>query len=347
MPESEEKRMTVPYRVRSALKQCAIAIGVLAVVIAAVLLIWLAWLDRYVLYTRDQGAVLDFSQSSDSMSGQTVREPVVENPISIYYNEGENAIDLKQELTQIIGYYITAEELEADIAAVSRQVKALPKDTPVMIDVKSIYGNFFYSSTVSENRNSDLDIEAMDKLIQELCSGGYYTIARLPALRDRLYGLNHVPDGLPVAAGYLWMDDYGCYWLNPASDGTVNYLAQIANELKGLGFNEVVFCDYYFPETTSIVFKGDKAQTLADTAQTLVNTCSGDRFAVSFTAQSSFEAPTGRSRIYLQDVAAAQAASTAEQLGFEDPDIRVVFLTDVHDTRFDAYSVLRPLADAQ
>ena len=31
--------MTVPYRVRSALKQCAIAIGVLAVVIAAVLLI--------------------------------------------------------------------------------------------------------------------------------------------------------------------------------------------------------------------------------------------------------------------------------------------------------------------
>ena len=339
--------MTIPYRVRSMLKQFGIGLAVLAVVALAIWICWLAWLNRYVLYTRDRGAVLDFSQSSQQLSGQSAREPVIDDPVNIYYNEGENAIDTNKELTQIIGYYVTAAELEEDLEAVRSKIKTLPKDTPVMLDVKSIYGNFFYSSAVSENRNADIDIEAMDKLIREINGGGYYTIARVPALRDRLYGLEHVSDGLPVAAGYLWMDDYGCYWLNPASDGTVSYLAQIANELKTLGFDEVVFYDYYFPETTSIVFRGDKEQTLAQTAQMLVNSCAGESFAVSFTVDMAFEAPDGRSRMYLQDMQAAGAAAAAAQFGFADPAARVVFLTEVHDTRFDDYSVLRPIGDAE
>ena len=339
--------MIIPYRTRSFLKRLGVVLAVLAVTAVAVWLCWLAWLERFVLYTRDEGAKLDFSMSSQDISGQPVQKPAEDEPISIYYNEGENAIDTNRELTQIIGYYITAEDLENDLAAVQSQLKLLPKDTPVMLDVKSIYGNFFYSSSVSENRNSDLDIEAMDALIGELCSGKYYTIARVPALRDRLYGLEHVSDGLPVAAGYLWMDDYGCYWLNPASDGTVSYLAQIANELKGLGFNEVVFYDYYFPSTDRIVFRGDKLQALSETAQTLVNSCATDNFAVSFTVSTDFTPPTGRSRMYLENTAASEAAEKARQFGFEDPSVRVVFLTDIHDTRFDDYSVLRPLSDAE
>ena len=51
--------------------------------------------------------------------------------------------------------------------------------------------------------------------------------------------------------------------------------------------------------------------------------------------------------IYLTDVAAANAAATADGFAFENPAARVVFLTDIHDTRFDAYSVLRPIADAE
>lgn len=339
--------MIIPYRTRSFLKRLGVVLAVLVVTAVAVWLCWLAWLDRFVLYTRDEGAKLDFSMSSQDISGQPVQRPVEDETISIYYNEGANAIDTSRELTQIIGYYITAGDLENDLAAVQSQLKLLPKDTPVMLDVKSIYGNFFYSSSVSENRNSDLDVEAMDALIGELCSGKYYTIARVPALRDRLYGLEHVSDGLPVAAGYLWMDDYGCYWLNPASDGTISYLAQIANELKGLGFNEVVFYDYYFPSTDRIVFRGDKLQALSEAAQTLVNSCATDNFAVSFTVSTDFTPPTGRSRMYLEDTAASEAAEKARQFGFEDPSVRVVFLTDIHDTRFDDYSVLRPLSDAQ
>ena len=149
------------------------------------------------------------------------------------------------------------------------------------------------------------------------------------------------------AGGWLYFDPEGCYWLDPTSDGTVNYLVAIATELKNLGFDEVVFSDYYFPATDRIVFKGDKAEALAKTAQTLVNTCTTEGFAVSFVVQSEFAVPSGRSRLYLTGTAAAEAQAVAEQFGLEDPQIRVVFLTTVHDTRFDDYGVLRPIADAE
>lgn len=338
--------MSIPYRTRSFLKRLGVFLLVAAAVAVIVLLCWLAWLDRFVVYTRDRGAVLDFNRSTEHLSGQIVMPPQKGETITLVRDDGSDIQEEKKELTQIIGYYITASELEKDFTTVLDQLRALPEGTPVMIDLKSIYGNFFYSSAVSENRNSDLDIAAMDDLISEMNSGKYYTIARVPALCDRLYGLENVRDGLPVAAGYLWMDSNGCYWLNPASDGTISYLAKIANELRGLGFDEVVFTDYYFPAADSIVFKGDKAQTLADTAQTLVKSCATDYFTVSFAAQTEFTPPTGRSRIYLNDAIAADAKKLAEALGFENPAAHVVFITNIHDTRFDDYSVLRPISDA-
>ena len=50
--------------------------------------------------------------------------------------------------------------------------------------------------------------------------------------------------------------------------------------------------------------------------------------------------------MYLENAAAADAANIAVQTGLTDPDIRLVFLTENHDTRFDAFSVLRPLSAA-
>lgn len=335
--------MSIPYRARSFLKRLGIFILALAIAVTAILLCWFMWLDRYVVYTRD-GVVLDFSKSSDNLAGQTVLPPVIENPISVHYHDGSETPGAKKELTQVTGYYITQAEMEENLPAVLEQVKKLPAGSAVMLDVKSIYGSFFYSSSVSDSRNKDLETEKMDKLIQQLVSGDYYVIARIPAMRDRLYGLNNVPDGLPVSAGYLWMDDDGCYWLNPKRDGTIAYWVQIINELKSLGFDEVALSYYYFPENESIVYKDDKQAALEYAAQTLVNTCSTDSFTVSFCAENFFTPPTGRCRIYMSNVAAADAQTKAEQYAVENPAAQLLFMAENHDTRYDAYSVLRPLS---
>lgn len=339
--------MIFSYRTRQILKNIAVVLLMILLVLALVLMCWFLWLERFVVYTRDQGAILDFGLSADFGPGEQAVPPEAEDPVSIYYNEGENTLNTSTELTQMTGYYVDAATLEEDLDAVRTQLRSLPSGTPVLVDVKSIYGNFFYSSNVSDKRNSALDTAAMDELIKLMETNGLYAIARIPALRDYYYGLNHVPDGLPLPGGYLWMDEDYCYWLNPASEGTMTYLVQIITELRGLGFDEVVLCDFYFPDEDDIVFSGDKDQAIATAAQTLVTACATEKFAVSFVGQDpAFPLPEGRSRLYLEGVAAASAAGVAQQTGLADPAVNLVFLTEVHDTRFDVYSVLRPLSAA-
>jgi len=184
----------------------------------------------------------------------------------------------------------------------------------------------------------------VDELISNLRSSSYYTIARVPALRDREYGLSNTRSGLPTSGGYLWMDEEGCYWLNPTKEDIITYLIDIATELREMGFNEVVFDDYYFPATKKIVFKGDKLQALADTAQILVNTCATDYFAVSFVSDGTWTTPVGRSRVYREDVTdPVQLQEVTQLLTIAEPNIYLVFITSNLDTRFETYSVLRPI----
>jgi hypothetical protein len=140
------------------------------------------------------------------------------------------------------------------------------------------------------------------------------------------------------------MDEDGCYWLNPARKAIINYLKDIATELQALGFDEVVFDEYYFPETDRIIFDGDKKQTLEETAQTLVTACATDSFAVSFVSDGSWEAPSGRSRIYRDDIGdAIKLMELTNNLTMENPESRLVLITNNLDTRFEVYSILRPI----
>lgn len=335
--------MTIPYRARRILGRAAV---ILLVVILAVALVWGCWvvyLGRYVVYS-DEGARLDFDRSSEDITGELAVPPEDEETVSIYYNEGENAVNASTELTQIVGYYISTAELKENMEAVRARVRELESGTAVMVEVKDGYGSFYYSSSVSDKREPAIDTEAMDALIDQLDKSGMYTIARVTALQDQAYGLNNVNDGLFSAYGaYLWQDEMNCYWLDPAREGVISYLVQIANELKQLGFDEVVFDEFYFPASANYTYSGDKYQVITDAAKTLVSTCAVDSFAVSFVGDSSFPLPEGRTRLYVTGVEAADVTSAADAIDVPDRAVNLVFLTDVHDTRFDVYSVLRPL----
>lgn len=337
--------MTIPYRTQQIIKRTLLILLVICLLLTIASCIWFIWLQRYVIYQRDGGIHLDFTLESVPQ-GELIQQPTEAPTIPIDYFTEEDLKGASTELVQMIGYYIDTEAL-SDITTVREQLMALPAGTPVMVDVKNIYGDFYYSSKLNSQRASGVDTKAMDELIQLLSQRQLYAIARLPALRDYYYGLHHVSDGLPMPGGYLWADEFYCYWLDPTSEGTITYLVQIITELKGLGFDEVVFNDFHFPDTQEIVFNQDKQQAITDAAKTLVTSCATDTFAVSFTGQdAAFPLPEGRSRLYLTGVDASQAATVSQQAAVTDPAIHLVFLTDVHDTRFDAYGVLRPLASA-
>ena len=335
--------MSIPYRTQQKIKRFAISLVILLVVAVIVWGFWVIWLQRFVVYTRNEGAVIDFNQPETLPAGEAAVPPE-ESAIEIYYNEGDDKINTGLELTKLEGYYVTRDELSEDAAGVWDRIQTLPSNTAVMLELKDIYGNFYYSTNTGRPKIDKEKTTAVDRLLSNLKSSNYYTIARMPALRDLNFGLDNTSTGLPVEGGYLWPDEYGCYWLDPTKEGTIAYLMNIAKELQALGFDEVVFEDYYFPDSEEIVFTADKKKALEDTAQSLVTNCASNTFAVSFVSDGSWTAPTGRSRTYRDDVSnPVELMATVERITIEQPDIYLVFVTSNMDERFEEYGVLRPL----
>ena len=308
---------------------------------------WMVWLDRHVFYTRD-GAVVDFGITEESYDQGTLAQPP-EEPVkaSIYYDVGVTNEELANMLTRMDGYYIDADMLVKNIDTVRAAVSVLPVGSAVMVELKNIKGNFYYSTGLEGAKTvKDVDIEAIDRLLADMNERSLYTIATVPAFRDRAYGLSHTNNGLPFVGGggALWLDDDNCYWLNPGKSGTLGYLQSIAAELRELGFDEIMFTDFRFPDTDQLDYSGNKSEAIQKAAETLVEKCTTDTFAVSFmTTGSSVQAVDGRSRLYLENVDAASAASAAEKQKTDDSSVNVVFLTDSFDTRYEAFGVLRPI----
>lgn len=342
--------MSLPYRARRNLRRFFSTILVLAVILVCVLLCWLLWLQRYVVYTKD-GVRLDFNQSLEYPQGETAVPPDPLPSVNIQYDDGvQQEEEVNTELVRFSGYYVTLEQLRADFPAAVQQLQQLPAKSTVLIDVKSIQSYSYFSTDVGM-LPEDFDTLQMDELIQKLQDQGHYVIARIPAFQEYDYILadqrQRVPFGLPRKGGNgsLWLDTSGpCYWMNPASDGTLTYLIQTITELRLLGFDEVVLSGFRFPDTDLIEFDGDKQLTLEETAAKLVKTCATDTFCVSFVRTApDLKLPAGRTRLYLEGILATSAASVAGQTGFADPSLHVVFLTDSGDTRYDEFCVLRPI----
>lgn len=338
--------MNIPYRTRLKMQR----IGTVALFVLVVLmLVWfccVVWLERYVIYTRD-GATIDFTLSGEQLSGIEAKPQQNNTDIGIYYNEGEYAISTSTDMTQLNGYYVTISDLVDNFDTVKEKLVSLPSGAAVMIEVKNAYGTFYYPSEVSYAQSEAVDVEAMADLVEELEKRGLYLIAKVPAYCDYLFGLNNTTSGLPLAsgkyAGSLWMSN-GYYWLKPTDAGTLNYITAIVLELKDLGFDEVVLSDFDIPISSEYSYSGDIKADSVIAAQSLVKNLASDYFTVSFVVgDSAFALPEGRCRMYMQNISPSSVGLVAAQATISNSDIRLVFIADTNDTRYDAYGVLRPL----
>ena len=162
--------MSIPYRTRRVLNRLGIVLMIFLLVGVIAWLCWVVWLERYVVYTAD-GASLDFEHSAQDIVGEVATPPVAQQKISIYYNEGSDALDTGNELTQINGYYISSNMLQNDINGVLGKLERLPAGTPIMIDMKGPYGSFFYPSNLdgavhSASTNVDA-VAALDNALMD------------------------------------------------------------------------------------------------------------------------------------------------------------------------------------
>ena len=342
--------MTLTFRTRRRLKALGIAALSLMMVFVIGWLGWVVYLERYIIYTRD-GVVLNLDLNLDQYDeGVVATPPDANETVPIFYNEGSNAQEMNAELTQLWGYYISFDDLAKDINACRDQLALLPAGTPVMIELKSGYGKFHYSTSVPGAELSDsVNIAEVDSLIQDLRSRNLYLIAKVSAFRDRAYGLKNVPQGIyHVNKKGLWPDNNNCYWLNPTNPTVLSYISSIVQELKEMDFDEVLLADFSIPVSDKVYFKDDRTEALKNAANTIIESCGSEYFTISFGVTSStFPLPEGRTRMYLSGVEAQNVGAVIAQSKVENAEIRIVFLADTNDTRYDEYGVLRPLSASE
>lgn len=335
--------MIFSYKTRQFFRRALRTLVVLALICAIGLVFFAVWLRRFVVYTPD-GVRFDFHATVPVGQGIIPSKPD-RLDIFVEYWQPEASLPTMPEVTQtrLNGYYVPSEMLQKNIPALREQLALLPAGTAVLLDLKSFWGYFYYGSDYGIHSDS-YDISAVDALIADLAAFDLHLIARLPALRDYEYAKSHTSSGLPTSKGYLWTDESGCYWLDPTDDGTLTHLIQITKELRDMGFDEVVFKDFYVPESSKIVFRSDRKVAIEAAAATLVTACATDNFTVSFLGyRLDLSLPNGNCRLYLEGVAAVDVPDVLAQTTVADKQMQVVLIAQTNDTRYDVCGTLRPL----
>lgn len=337
---------SITYRQKLRLKK-GLKLFFLVIAITAVLLIaFVLFVGRYVVYTAD-GIRIDYSRNAANLTAQPQAKADAAETVgaTITY---ESPLPSISEGGLLKGYYITTEQLQS-LDTVRSAVSSLDYGATVMLEMKSIYGYFYYRTAIDGAQTAEADLDGIESLISMLRQRGCNLIAMVPAYSDYAFALANQSCGLSLSNGALWMNEDGCYWLNPASDTVSSYLVQIAKELSSKGFSEVVFEDFYFPSSSNIYYTSTQSrdELIASAAQQITSFFEGSNLIISFcTDRMDFPTKGLTGRLYLENVDAAELdrAVSAYASDTLDAATQLVFLTSSRDTRYDAHSTMQPLS---
>ena len=331
--------MRIPYRnklmIKKILRILGFALVALVILIGAIVI----YADSKIVYDRN-GAHLSNEAPTMPTATQSADENTDLQPPEIIYVEGTQE-DLT--LAEMGGFYITTEMLQTP-EKVLQQLRSLDAPCAVMMELKSIFGNFYYSTAIDGAKTASVDVGIVDEIIEYLRENNFYMIASVAAFADNQFALANQPQGLALRNGALWMDERGCYWLDPASQTVISYLVQITRELATLGFNEVAFSDFRFPVSNNIHYESDlTGQELVQEAATqLTGFFRGSNVMISFCVSGTeFPSEACSGRIYVTEVDGSQIERYVQAYGTNLTEL--VFLASSRDTRFEELALLRPL----
>lgn len=242
----------------------AVALAIVVVVVLGALLMG----QRYVVYT-DDGLRLDLPFFSVSSSSGQLPDPgdvsLVEKPDASQEQE-EPPLEKEPEVE-----YMTALELPVE-AVVQGTVQAQLEEAganALVLEMKNAQGLLSWKSSHSLSDQAEANgTQAATEAIRAWNQGDVYTVARVCCFRDN--ALPYHRNALALRATYgNWRDELGLRWLDPANKDAQAYLAALCGELAGLGFDEIVLEQYFFPiqgnrETLTADNAGKEAERVED-----------------------------------------------------------------------------------
>ncbi len=334
--------LRIPYRSKLRLKKIfhGLLISVAVLFVGAVLA--LIYADSMIRYDRNGAVLVGKAVAEAETQAPTEPRPQIDNPVIVLQEKEADTVQIKD----MNGVYITTKMLK-DIPAVTELMAQITEPCAVYMELKSVFGNYYYSSSFAfGNYPEDVDVVAVDALIGELVERGFYLVASIPAFPDRAYILENESISLRKYGGYSWMDSRGCYWLDPANDASVTRLMQMALDLGEMGFREVCFSEFKFPEGDSYHYDSDlpKEQVIRNGVEKLTALMAGSDILISFLVEGTeFPSDVAAGRIYVADIDGTQADKYAKSYEERSGAKEVVFLTSSKDERFRERAVLKPL----
>lgn len=339
------------YRNKKRAKYGLLVLAVAALVVLLLVLCRFLYIQRFLVYT-DTEVTLDYEQ--DLQASQQKQEPLnpEDFPLQIVPHEETQPTNATADGPRkpLSGYYITTSML-LDLQSVVSALDALEEPPQALLfEMKSIYGNYYYSSDLPGAITANADTDGISALIgQYQEAGNTYLAARIPSFTDNNFALDNQSSGLPLRSGALWMNEQNCYWLDPLAEDVQEMLISMATELAAMGFDEIVFDGFYIPDSENIVYDSGeltREEAAAEAAKIICDALEPLPIRISFGSESALVAKY-TDRVYLTTdngaAAADMVAAVSDQL--EDPKTQIVFQTASRDTRFDGYGILRPLIE--
>lgn len=337
------------YRNKRRAKKLALVIGAVLLVFVLFCIGRFIYLQRYLIYS-DTEVSLDYNQ--DLQATNPPAEPLNPEtfPVDMLSPEDHIAASSpsEEEMKPLAGFHITTTMLQ-NMDAVTEALTEQDAPDALLLDMKSIYGNFYYASSTPGAYQASADISAITNLISQLdADGSVYLIARIPAFTDNNFALANQSCGLPLRSGALWMNEENCYWLDPLEPEVQDFLVSMATELAQLGFEEILFDNFYIPASENIVYDIEmtREEAAVQAAQSLRNALEEVPIRISF-GSSDPEIAKCSDRIYLTAAEGGQVSNLVESVrpNLQDPSAQIVFLTASRDNRFEGYGLLRPLIE--
>lgn len=302
----------------------------------------IVYLQRFVVYD-ESGVHLDYtgqvSADTEKDRPQNLGDFVLEQEAAA----GESIeAPVQGQLSALSGIYLTTAQLMDE--NVRNTLSAVPEDADaLMLDMKTLTGRYLYATSLPGTERTNTDLTS---LISELSKRPNLTlIARVPAFSDSAHALIDFSQSLPIKGGALWMDRNGSYWLDPAGTDVPGYLISLAQELYAMGFDEIVFDGFSFPQSTNIVYRRDitGAEATYQAAVTIAEQLALYEIPVSFiSTDEDILALSARAFIPAETGDLVSELARTYSAIIQGSDAQLVFLTASRDTRFETYSVLSP-----
>lgn len=226
-------------RLRTALM---ILIGVLLVVLAAAVAAFFL-LQKYIVYTDDGQARLDlpFFQQQETVPPEV--SETGDLPVVVVTAEPSAE---PSEAPELLAVMLPRTALTDGTAAA--QVAAAGGNA-AYFDMKADDGTLGYVSALpaAVSMGTSAADPGLNAAISALNASNVYTVARVSCFRDNLAPRMDNSLAVRTNSGYNWRDAEDIRWMNPAVEGTRNYVAGVCRELAALGFDEIVLDNACYP----------------------------------------------------------------------------------------------------